>query len=78
LNVHRSTGYSLSFLLFGYHPRGAAGILNPGGDPVVRPFLPSQKGEDFIEALESHQRAVRDAVVLAQDRLALIIRAGVL
>jgi signal peptidase I len=69
-NVHGSTGYSPNFLLFGYHPRGAAGILNPGGDPVVRPFLPGQKGEDFIEALESHRRAARDAVVLAQERQA--------
>jgi hypothetical protein len=56
-NVHGSTGYSPNFLLFGYSPRGAAGIMNPGGDPVARPFLPSQKGEDFIEALESHRKA---------------------
>jgi hypothetical protein len=69
-NAHGSTGYSPNFLLFGYHSRGATGILNPGGDPVVHPFLPSQKGEDFIEALESHRRAARDAVVLAQERQA--------
>jgi hypothetical protein len=44
--------------------------MNLGGDPVARPFLPSQKGEDFIEALESHRKAARDAVVLAQERQA--------
>jgi hypothetical protein len=70
LNIHGSTGYSPNFLLFGYHPRGAAGILNPGGDPVVCPFLPSQKGEDFIEAMESHRRVARDTAVLAQERQA--------
>jgi hypothetical protein len=70
LNVHRSTGYSPNFLLFGYHPRGAAGILNPGGDHVFHPFLPSQKGENFIEAMESHIRVAWDTVVLAQERQA--------
>jgi hypothetical protein len=69
-SVHGSTGYSPNFLLFGYNPRGAVGIINPGGDPVVCPFLPSQKGEGFIEALESHRKAARDAVVLAQERQA--------
>jgi hypothetical protein len=64
-NTHASTGYSPNFLLLGYHPRGAAGLLTSSGDPVVRPFLPSQKGELFIEAVERHCKAARDAVVLA-------------
>jgi hypothetical protein len=57
-NVHSLTGYSPNFLLFGYSPRGAAGLIVPSGDPVARPFLPSQKGEDFIEALEFHRQAL--------------------
>jgi hypothetical protein len=69
-NVHGSTGYSPNFLLIGYHYRGATGIINPGGDPIGHPFLPSQKGEDFIEALESCRKAARDAVVLVQERQA--------
>jgi hypothetical protein len=48
----------------------------PSGDPVARPFLPSQKGEDFIEALESHRQAARDAVVLAQERQARAYNKG--
>ena len=75
-NVHASTGYSPNFLLLGYSPRGAAGLINPAGDPVARPFLPSQKGEDFIKALESHRKAARDAVVLAQERQARAYNKG--
>lgn len=37
---------------------------------MVCPSLLSQKGEDFIEALESHQKAVQDVVVLVQERQA--------
>jgi hypothetical protein len=48
----------------------------PSGDPVACPFLPSQKGKDFIEALESHRQAVRDTVVLAQERQARACNKG--
>jgi hypothetical protein len=48
----------------------------PSGDPVARPFLPSQKGEDFIEALEFHRQAARGAVVLAQERQARAYNKG--
>ena len=69
-NVHASTGYAPSFLLMGYRPSAEAGLLVPASDPVVRPFLPSHKGEDFVKTLEAHQQAARDAVVLAQERQA--------
>jgi hypothetical protein len=75
-NVHVSTGYSPDFLLMGYQPQGAAGLLVPSGDPVARPFLPSQKGELFIEALESHRQAARDAVILAQEQQAKAYNKG--
>jgi hypothetical protein len=75
-NIHASTGYSPNFLLLGYHPRGAAGLLTPSGDPVVGPFLPSQTGELFIEAVEKHRKAARDAVVLAQERQARAYNKG--
>jgi hypothetical protein len=75
-NVHSSTGHSPNFLLMGYHPRGVTGFLNPEGDPVARPFLPSQKGEDFVQALNYHRQAARDALVLAQERQARAYNKG--
>jgi hypothetical protein len=42
----------------------------PLNDPAAQPFLPSQKGEEFIEELEMHQQAARDALVLAQEQQA--------
>lgn len=70
LSVHSSTSYSPDFLLMGYQPKAAAGLLVPHLDGVDRPFLPSQKGEGFIADLESHRKSARDCLVLAQERQA--------
>lgn len=69
-SVHSSTTYAPDFLLMGYKPQVAAGLLVPQKDGVERPFLPSQKGETFIEDIETHRRSARDALVLAQERQA--------
>jgi hypothetical protein len=39
-------------------------------DPAAQPFLPSQRGEEFINKIETHRQAVRNALVLAQERQA--------
>lgn len=54
----------------GYKPQTAVGTLVPGSDPVARPFLPSQKDEDFVADLDRHRQAARDALVLAQEQQA--------
>jgi hypothetical protein len=59
--VHSSTLYLPNFVLMGYKPQIPAGLLVLSSDPVDHPFLPSQKGEDFVNLLESHCQFARDA-----------------
>jgi hypothetical protein len=65
--VHLSTLYSPNFLLMGYKPQILAGLLVPASDLVDHPFLSSQKGEEFVELLESHRQFAQDALALAQE-----------
>jgi hypothetical protein len=69
-SVHSSTKYSPNFLLMGYNPRTSVSAIIPEIDPALRPFLPSQSAEDFVEALETHRNSAKDAIALAQDRQA--------
>jgi hypothetical protein len=66
--VHSSTGYTPNFLLLGYQPRVATSLFVPQTDPVQRPFLLSQKADDYIAVMEFHRQAARDALALAQER----------
>ncbi|GLB45097.1 hypothetical protein LshimejAT787_2000020 [Lyophyllum shimeji] len=75
-SVHSSTSYSPNFLLMGYKPQTTAGVVAPQNDPVARPFLPSQKGETFVEELELHRKTARDAVIQAQERQARAYNKG--
>jgi hypothetical protein len=68
--VHSSTGYTPDFLLLGYQPRVSTVVFAPQTDPSQRPFLPSQKAEDYIAVMEFHRQAARDALALAQERQA--------
>ncbi|RDB18869.1 hypothetical protein Hypma_014481 [Hypsizygus marmoreus] len=74
--VHSSTTYSPNFLLMGYKPQSTTGVVAPSNDPVDRPYLPSQKGEEFVAELEMHRQAARDALVLAQERQAKAYNKG--
>jgi hypothetical protein len=65
--VHSSTGYTPDFLLLGYQPRVATSLFVLQTDPSQRPFLPSQKAEDYIAVMEFHRQAARDALALAQE-----------
>ena len=69
-SVHSSTKYSPNFLLMGYNPRTSVSAIVPEIDPALRPFLPSQSAEDFVEAIETHRSLAKDAIALAQDRQA--------
>jgi hypothetical protein len=69
-SVHSSTKYSPNFLLMGYNPRTSVSAIVHEIDPALRPFLPSQSAEDFVEALETHRNSAKDAIALAQDRQA--------
>lgn len=69
-SVHSSTTYRPDFLLMGYKPGTGAGMLIPFKDGVERPFLPSQKGENFLLDIEAHRAFARDALVQAQERQA--------
>jgi hypothetical protein len=76
LSVHGSTGYSPDFLLIGYQPRGTASFLVPETDPAKRPFLPSQKAEEYIAVIERHRQSIRDALALAQEHQARAYNKG--
>ena len=69
-SVHSSTKYSPNFLLMGYNPRTSTSAIIPEIDPALRPFLPGQSAEDFVEAIEVHRNLAKDAMALAQDRQA--------
>ncbi|KAF9471212.1 hypothetical protein BDN70DRAFT_762322, partial [Pholiota conissans] len=69
-SVHSSTSYSPNFLLFGYNPNLSAKFPEKESDPAGRPFLPSQRAEDFIAVLEEKREQARDALALAQERQA--------
>ena len=69
-SMHSSTKYSPNFLLMGYNPRTSVSAIVPEIDPALRPFLPSQSAEDFVEAIETHRSLAKDAIALAQDRQA--------
>ncbi|KAG6917886.1 hypothetical protein DXG01_000495 [Tephrocybe rancida] len=73
---HSSTTYSPNFLLMGYKPQTSTSVIAANGDPVDRPFLASQKGEDFVEELNKHRQSARDAVALAQERQARAYNKG--
>lgn len=45
-------------------------------DPSSRPFLPSQKAEDFLNPLEVHHTATKNALVLAQEKQAKAFNKG--
>lgn len=49
-----SITYSPNRLLMGYDARNISALSVPGDDPSARPFLPSQEGETFLDAIESH------------------------
>ena len=74
--VHSSSGYSPNFLLFGYRPKLSTSPLARDVDPAARPFLPSQKAEDFINQLNLVRASARDALVLAQERQAKAFNKG--
>ena len=69
-SVHSSTKYSPNFLLMGYNPWTSVSMIVPEIDPALRPFLPSQSVEDFVEAIETHRNLAKDTIALAQDRQA--------
>jgi hypothetical protein len=69
-SVHSSTGYTPDLLLLGYQPRVSTALFAPQQDPAQRPFLPSQKAEDYIAVMEFHCQAARDVLALAQERQA--------
>jgi hypothetical protein len=75
-SVHSSTGYTPDFLLMGYQPRGAAGFLVPDTDPAKRPFLPSQKAEEYIVVMEKHRQSACDTLALAQEQQARAYNKG--
>ena len=54
----------------GYQPRTSTSRIIPESDPVGRPFLPSQEGEEFVAKLDSLRALARDALVLAQEKQA--------
>jgi hypothetical protein len=74
--IHSSTTYSPTFLLMGYRPATTMTMIAPSEDPTARLFLPSQKGEEFVEELELHRQAARDALVLAQEQQAKTYNKG--
>lgn len=69
-SVHSSTSYTPNYLLLGFNPRLSTSKLVQEIDPAARPFLPSQKSEDFIANLELVRNSARDALVLAQEKQA--------
>lgn len=75
-SVHSSTMYSPNFLLFGYHPQLSTSTINQEFDPSMRPFLPSQKAEHFLETLHALRTSARNALVLAQEKQAKAYNKG--
>ncbi|KAF9471035.1 hypothetical protein BDN70DRAFT_763150, partial [Pholiota conissans] len=74
--VHSSTGYAPNYLLMGYKPRLSSGVIVNEVDPAGRPFLPSQRAEDFITQLDLERQAAQDALVLAQEKQAKAYNKG--
>jgi hypothetical protein len=68
--------YTPDFLLMGYQPRTVTSVLVPGIDPMNRPFMASQKAEDYVAVIESHWKQARDSLVLAQERQAKAYNKG--
>jgi hypothetical protein len=60
----------------GYQPRGAATFLVPETDPAKRPFLSSQKAEEYVAVMERHRQSAHDALALAQERQARAYNKG--
>ncbi|KAF4619214.1 hypothetical protein D9613_005608 [Agrocybe pediades] len=75
-SIHSSTTYSPNFLLLGYHPRLSTGVVLDEVDPSTRPFLPSQRAEEFIANLNEVRTAARNALVLAQEKQAKAYNKG--
>lgn len=75
-SVHSSSTYSPNFLLLGYHPRLSTANIVQETDPSSRPFLPSQKAEDFLNSLEVNRNAAKRALVLAQEKQAKAFNKG--
>lgn len=75
-SVHSSTTYSPNYLLLGYTPRLASAAIVKETDPASRPYLPSQKAEDFVHSLAEVRNAARDALVLAQEKQAKAYNKG--
>lgn len=67
LLIHSSTSHSPNLLLLGYNPRLSSNAITNKLDPSSRPFLPSQKAEEFVAIIEEKQSLARDVLVLAQE-----------
>jgi hypothetical protein len=75
-SVHSSSAHAPNDLLLGYTPRLSTSVLLQEVDPSSRPFLPSQKAEDFIAIIEERRATARDALALAQERQAKAYNKG--
>jgi hypothetical protein len=51
-------------------------VLVLGVDPVNRPFMASQKAEEYVAVIETHRKRARDSLVLAQERQARAYNKG--
>ena len=68
--THSSTGTTLFFLLYGFHPRTPLDFLRPA-DTEATAYSLSPEAVSFLETLAMHRDSARHAIAVAQDKQAM-------